>query len=474
MKQPPHLRPLLRVMAISAACLASACTVGPDYQQPKLDLPPNWSPNTWTTGQPADQLPKGDWWQVYDDAQLDHLQGELDAHNASLTLAQEHLAQARTQVQLSRANLMPQVNATLGTQRSSSSADRPLASYTVNNVSTTQNDFNAGFVVRYETDLFGGIRRQLEAAKAGAEQAEAELRNAQLILHAELTADYFSLCELDNEIQVVKNNLRALASLRDLINSRHELGSASALDLSQAQAQLDAASSQLNVLQGQRAQFEHAIAVLLGQSAPDFHLPQTHAAVRTPNIPAGVPAHLLQRRPDVASAERAMAAANARVGVATAAYFPDISLGTTLGSDANQLSHLLTVGSVLWSLGASATQMVFDGGRVSANVAMAQSDYRSTVAQYRLTVLTAMQEVEDGLSNAQQLGQASKLAQDALDNATHYTQLTQTRYDLGLASRADLLNAEQSQLQFEKQKLQLDMQYKLASVYLIKALGGVW
>jgi NodT family efflux transporter outer membrane factor (OMF) lipoprotein len=466
-------RPLAALSA--AACLLGACTVGPDYHRPELALPAQWSAgNDWPIAQPADDQPKGHWWTLFQDPELNRLQSQLTEGNASLAGAHERLAAARSQAQASRAARFPQIGATAGAQRSHTSADRPLGSYAVPNASTTQNDLTGSLSVRYETDLFGATSRLTEAAEANAGQAEADLNNVALILQTELTADYLSLRQIDLQIGIVRQTIQTQTALRDLVQYRHDLGQASALDLAQSQAQLDALITQQNQLGIQRQQFEHAIATLTGHAAPDFHLSAQTTRVRLPVVPLAVPSQLLQRRPDIASAERAVASANARVGVAKAAFYPDLSLGISGGTDATALGKLFSASSLLWALGGSATQVVFDGGRLDANLNGAQADYRASVAQYRQTVLAAMQEVEDGMSQVSQWSEASHAASAAHDSARQATELVRIRYTEGMSARADLLTAQQTEAQLALQQTQTEGQQLLASVFLIKALGGTW
>ena len=469
------LRQRLRAGSALTSLMLTACAVGPDYHAPNVAIPGQWQLDpSWIQAKPADHLERGRWWSVFRDAELDRLETELQEANPSLAVAMQHLSQAQAQSRAAAAAWWPQLGANAGTGRTGSSADRPLASYAVANSAVVQNDFNAGFTVHYEADLFGATRRQVEAASAGVQQAQADAANARLVLEAELAADYFSLRELDAEIGIVAHNITEQHAALEFVRKRHDLGVASGLDLAQAQAQLDSTVTQVDLLRNQRERTEHAIASLIGQTAVGFSLASAAADFSPPSVPLGVPADLLQRRPDVASAERTMAAANARIGIATAAYFPNIGLSAGLGSDANQLGRLFQAGSVLWSLGASAGTVLFDGGRISAGVDYAKADYAATVASYRAAVLTAMQEVQDGLTGTVTLGKAADEARASVRSARQVTALAQARYEGGLASYLDVISAEQAQLASERQQIQIDGQLRLVTVYLVKALGGGW
>ncbi|MDE2585068.1 MAG: efflux transporter outer membrane subunit, partial [Betaproteobacteria bacterium] len=337
-----------------------------------------------------------------------------------------------------------------------------------------QNDFNGAFTVSYEADLFGRVRRQAEAATAGAAQAQADFENTRLVLEAELAADYFALRATDAETDILQRTLTAQGKVLDFIATRHELGAASALDLEQQQALVAATRTQLSLLADQRSRYEHAIATLVGKPAPDFHLPAVPTLVAVPAIPLAAPAELLQRRPDIAAAERAMAAANAQIGVARSAFFPAVMLSGQYGSDSNQLAHLFSAPSLLWGLGIGASQTLFDAGRTRATVAFAEAGYQQAVASYRQTVLVAMQEVQDGLSSSAHLGQALASARSAADSSSRALALSSDRYAVGVANQLELLLAETNFLNYQRQFVQLQGQQLVNGVRLVKALGGGW
>jgi NodT family efflux transporter outer membrane factor (OMF) lipoprotein len=452
-----------------------ACTLAPSYQKPATDEVPNWkSTAPFRVSTPQDAAAKGPWWQIYGDAQLSDLEAQALQQSPTLEAAAAHLDQARAQAQVARSALLPQVALNAGASRERISANRPLASYAVPNQSTVQNDFTVGLGVSYEIDLFGANRSALAAAQASAEQAGADLENARLVLTAEVASDYFQLRELDSEIAVVEQSIEAQRHAFDFVKARHDLGDASGLDLAQQQALLDSTSTQVDLLRVRRDQFEHALAVLVGRPAPQFTIDAGSLAPDAPAIPIALPSDVLERRPDVASAERAMAAANAQIGIARAAFFPSIPLVGNYGRESNMVSNLFSAPSLLWSIGVSASESIFNGGRNDANLDFARAGYRATAANYRQTVLVAMQEVEDGLSGLSSLDRAAREAKASVISAHTVLDLANTRYSGGVATYLDVITAQQTVLTNERQATQINGQQLMTSVYLIKALGGSW
>ena len=464
-----------------AVILAVAgCAVGPNYRRPSADVPPAWQPDTpWHEAAPSDGALKGDWWRLFQDDTLNSLVDRALAGNQDLRVAAARLEQAHEQVTVARSGLFPWVGLSADADRGKIAANRPLSEYGLPNFSTVQNNFDLGPTVSYEIDLFGRVRREVEGARASAQQAEADFENTRLLLTAQLATDYFALRELDAEIVVVRNSLDLQRGALGFIVSRHDLGFATGLDLAQQQALVDSSATQLELLVIQRAQFEHAIATLVGVPAPSFSIPAAPSNASLPAIPVGVPSDLLQRRPDVASAERSMAAANARIGVARAAYYPSIELSSGFGEpnagwQSNALSTLFEAPSLLWSVGLSASQTLFDAGKTTANVRIASADYTAAVATYRQTVLTAMEEVENGITGLASLDRAVtqadasvKSAQDAFDIATD-------RYKGGVDTYLEMITAQQVLLGNQRQAVQVHGQQFATAVFLVKALGGSW
>ena len=469
------MKATFRLALIAAALAVAGCAVGPDYKRPAPDLPVAWKLEApWRTGAPADGADKGDWWKVFGDAQLDTLEQRAFHHSPTLAIAAARLAQARATVTATSAGLFPTVSLASRDQRLRISANRPLASYTSPNSSTVQNDFNLGFAASYEVDLAGRVSRSVEGAKASAEQSAADLANTRLVVSAELASDWFSLVTLDASLDVLDRSIALQRKALDFVNSRHELGAGTGLEVAQQQALLDNTLTQVDVQKRQRAQFEHAIATLVGAPAPSFSLPPVQRDLQPPAIPVGVPSDLLQRRPDVASAERAMAVANAQIGVATAAFYPSVILGPSIGEESRMLSTLFDAPSLVWSIGVSATQALFDAGRTRANVDFARAGYDVSVAAYRRTVLVAMQEVEDGITGLASLDRATTQANVAVASAQRVLDMSNARYEGGAATYLDVITAQQSLLAAQLQAAQLAGQRQLVATGLVKALGGGW
>ncbi len=460
-----------RAVSIGAATLLAGCAVGPDYKKPDVEnMPTAWAGDIpFNTARPDDAALRGNWWEQFNDAKLNELEQQANAQNQSLKQAATRLEQAHQTVTIARAGLFPQVSLAAGAAREEV-PPKPLV---------PQTSFGAGFDVNYEADLFGRVRRTVESARAGDQQAGADFENTRLLLTSELAADYFNLRELDTEIDVVRQGIVLEGKALDFVTSRHDLGLASGLDLAQQQALLDSTKTQLELLQNQRAQDEHALAVMTGTPAPLFHIEAAQVNLAPPAVPVGVPSEVLQRRPDVAAAERAMAQANANIGVAKAAYFPSISIGPTpledsVGYSNNKISSLFSAPNLVWSLGASLTQTIFDAGRTTANVKIAEQSYQGSVAAYRQNVLVAMQEVEDGITGAALLQRASNQAEAAVHSSQKAFDLANDRYTGGLDTYLDVITAQQTLLTNQRQAIQIRGQQMLTSVYLIKALGGGW
>ncbi|MBP0598163.1 efflux transporter outer membrane subunit [Herbaspirillum sp. LeCh32-8] len=453
----------------------AGCAVGPDYQKPAVDMPAAWTPEApWRPMQPQDATARGPWWERFNDAQLNALQQQALAGNQTLAIAAARLAQARAQLNVASAGQYPQVGINARAARARISANRPLTNYNSPNYATVQNDFALGLNVSYELDLFGRVQRSLEGAGASAQQSAADLENTRLLLTAELAGNYFNLRELDVELDVVRRAIALQRRALELATSRHDLGATSGLDVAQQQALLDNTLTQVDVLGKQRAQYEHAIATLTGTPAPVFSIAPSIAPIAFPAIPLGVPSDVLERRPDIASAERAMAAANAQIGVASAAFYPSFMLQPSYGVDSRNWGALFNAPSVLWSLGVSASQSLFDAGRLRAGVDFTKAGYEATVAAYKRTVLTAMQEVEDGITGIASLDRAYAQSQSAIASARRVLEIADSRYDGGVSPYLDVITAQQALLNSERQAAQLMGQRLLTSVFLIKALGGDW
>ncbi|MBZ4209947.1 MAG: efflux transporter outer membrane subunit [Rhodoferax sp.] len=464
------LRPVL--VAVCTTVLL-ACAAAPEYQRPALDLPLAWKLEApWRVGQPNDTASKGDWWRIFGDATLDTLQQQALQNSPTLALAQARLLQARATLAATSASALPQLGLSERVSRQKISANRPLSNYASPNSSTVQNELSVAMTVNYELDLAGRVEQSTAGARASAAQAAAELENTRLLLSADLAANYFNLREIDAELDVLDRATGLQRRALELVSARRELGAGSGLDVAQQQALLETTLVQLELLRRQRGQFEHAIATLTGAAAPQFSLAPERRQQLAPPVPLGLPSELLQRRPDIAAAERAMAAANAQIGVANAAFYPSIVLGSVLGADSRELASLFDAPSLLWSLGLSAAQTIFDGGRLRANLDFSRAGYDATVANYRRVVLLAMQEVEDGITGLTALRRASLQAATARAAAQRVLEMTRARYDGGLSPYLELVTAQQALLLSERQSVQLLGQELVTTVFLIKALGG--
>lgn len=345
--------PTLRgtALAASLAALLAGCSLAPPYERPAMELPAHWQTEApWRAAQPADNAPKGPWWQRFDDPQLNQLMEQALRENQSLKVAVSNLEQAQALTRVARASLLPQVTAATNNTRLRTSADRPLSSYSTPTVSTVQNDLVVRADVSYEADLFGRVRSNIANATASEAQAAANLENFRLLLAAQVATTWYNLRETDAEIDVVQQGLALQRKALAFVTSRHQDGVASGLDLAQQQALVDTTATQAELLQKQRTQYEHALATLVGTPAPAFHLAPVPLAGQPPVIPVALPSDVIERRPDVAAAERGAAAANASVGVARAAFFPSIMLGGGAGWESRDLALLFSAPSLLWSL----------------------------------------------------------------------------------------------------------------------------
>jgi len=464
-----------RAAAALVVVALAGCAAGPDYVRPAVEMPPAWQlEEPWRVATPSDAQAKGAWWQRFADPRLDALQAQALSQSPTLAIASARLAQARAVVASAESGQLPSASLAARVARQRISANRPLSNYGAPNFATVQDDFTPTLAVSYEVDLAGRVRRTIEGARASAEQAAADLENTRLLLGTDLATAYFNLRAIDIELDVVARSLELQGRSLEFVRTRHDLGAASGLDVEQQQALLDTTRTQLDLLRRQRGPFEHAVATLTGTPAPSFRLAPDLRELVPPPVPLGVPSDVLERRPDVASAERAMAAANAQVGVARAAYYPSITITALGGGESRLFGSLFDAPSLVWSLGASLVQPVFQGGRLDANVEFARANYDATVATYRRVVLTAMQEVEDGITGLASLERADAQARIAVETARRVLELANARYQGGATTYLDVITAQQSLLAAERLAAQLSGQRLLTSVFLIKALGGGW
>lgn len=465
----------LALLSILAALLAG-CMVGPKYQRPTAQVPDTWKgTGSWQVAAPKDSIPKGNWWGVYHDAELDRLEQELLQANQSLTAARESLLQARALARVASASYFPFLNANPNAVRQRYSGNRNLEGANPSEVTPdTESTFNLPFSVSYEVDLFGSVRLGLQAANASLQATAADLENTRLVLTAELAADYFSLRELDREAGVVQQSVEIEQKGLDLVNYRHQGGVASGLEVAQQAALLDSTATQVQLVLEQRAQYEHAIAVLVGKPASTFSLAAAPFTATPPPVPLGLPSEILERRPDVAANERQMAYENAQVGLAKAAFYPHITLSGTGGWQSRDITTLLNAPSAIWALGGSIVQPIFNGGQNRANLSAQHAAYDQSVANYRESVLEAFQQVEDALSGLEILDRAEKIQETAVVDSRRALDIANNRYVGGVTNYLDVITAQSTLLSNERLKTQLLGQQMVTSVLLVKSLGGGW
>jgi len=460
-------------LGIAASGLLAGCVVGPNYHRPPVQAPAAYKTEApWRVAAPKDSIPKGAWWEIFNDAELNNYEQQLLQANQSLAAAKDRLSEARALARVASAGYFPTLNADPNASRNRYSGHRPEV-VTLGRP-LTQSTYEIPFLLNYEPDLFGKVKRSLQASNASLQGTAADLYNVNLVLTAELAADYFTLRELDAETQVVQEAVNIQQKGLQLVQDRHAGGVASGLDLAQQQTLLDSTRTQLYLVQQQRAQFEHAIAVLTGNPASAFSIPAMPLNATPPPVPLGVPSDLLERRPDIATAERQMAYQNAIVGVATAAFYPQLTIFGTGGWQSTNITNLLTAPSAIWSLGGDLLQPIFEGGRNRANLAATKAAYEESVANYRESVLTAFQQVEDALSGLNALSQADATQNAAVADARRALELANNRYVGGVTSYLDVITAQSTLLTNQRLATQLLGQQMVTSVYLVKALGGAW
>ena len=454
---------------------AIGCTVGPNYHRPPVATAPTWKEQPpWRTATPQDSIPKGTWWTIFGDPELNDYETKAIAANQTIEIARNQLEQARASARITQSGLFPQATVGFSAQRSRLSGNRPSNGSTIVLAPVTQSTFSLPFNLNWEPDIFGGVRRNVESANALYQSSAANLENVRLVITAELAVDYFTLRELDSEIAVVDSAVEYQERGLKLVQNRHEGGIASGLDVAQQETLLNATRTQATLLRQQRAQFEHAIATLVGTPPSGFSVPVKPLALQPPEIPIGVPSDVLERRPDVAVAERQMASQNAQIGVTKSAFYPSVGIAAGGGSTSGGFGQILKVPSTFWALGTNVTQTVFNGGKLHAQLDFAKSAYGVSVANYRETVLTAFQQVEDGLSGLSVLAQASQTQDQAVAAAQRALKIANDRYVGGLVTFLDVITAQETLLDNQRLATQLLGQRLITSVGLIKALGGGW
>jgi multidrug efflux system outer membrane protein len=469
---------LLAAFALTLILFLSGCAIGPDYKRPTSAAPAQYKAETlgsWKEGQPLDHAPKGEWWGVFADDTLNDLQRRADNANQELKAAVARVEQARAVARVARSELMPTITADPSYVRRRFSPNQEPTFGAI-----TANEFRAPLDLSYEVDLWGRVRRGFESARADAQASLATFGNVLLSLHSDVAQNYFALRALDAEIATVTGTVDLRKEQVRLVRSRFEGGIGNELDVARAETELATTEAEAASLAKRRAELENALAILVGENPTTFRLAATSSSEATkwnptpPEIPAGLPADLLERRPDVAEAERQLAAANARIGVAKAAFFPSLHLTGSGGYVSGDIDNLFNWDSRVWSIGPSVSLPIFAGGRNLANYRHSKSAHEESVANYRQRILVAFGDVENSLAGIRHLGNQAAAQDRAVANARRAAELAGERYRAGIVSYLEVVDANREALQAERGRAQLTGQRLAASVQLIKALGGGW
>ncbi len=461
-----------RCVLTALAVLAAGCATGPKYSPPQTPVPPAFKESAdWSPARPNDEASRGAWWEVLQDPQLNELEARIDVSNNTLRAAQAQFDQARALVRGAQAAQYPQVGVAATAAAYGVSENKPLRNPTS---ATRYTDYLLRFDASYELDVWGRVRSSVAASRAAAEASAADVESVRLSLHAELAANYLALRALDAERNILLESVAAYEKALDLTRNRYKGGVATGLDVAQAETQLEATRAQAIDIQARRAYVEHAIAVLVGLPASTFAIEPLPLAGDPPPVPPGLPATLLERRPDIAAAERRMAAANAQIGVARAAFFPAITLTGTAGVESAALSTLLSGPSAFWTAAPAVASLLFDGGRRRAVSDQATAGYERTVSLYREATLVAFREVEDQLATLRVLEQEATVQRAALDAAERALTMSTNRYKGGIATYLEVVIAQNAVLTNRRAAVNILGRRMTASVLLIKALGGGW
>jgi NodT family efflux transporter outer membrane factor (OMF) lipoprotein len=451
--------------------MLAGCAVGPDYRKPEAPAAVQYKElQGWREAQPKDQLPRGSWWTVFGDAELDRLMQRVEISNQNIRIAEARLRQARAVADQARAGLFPTLTANASATRSKS----PSLSNQPNFATGAVNNYNLGLNAGWELDLWGRVRRSVEAGEANWQASAAQLEAARLSARATLAQQYFALRVADTTRRLLEDTVKAYQRSLELTRNRYNAGVVARVDVVQAEVQLKSAQAQLIDVGVDRAQLEHAIALVLGEPPANFSLASNDLKINMPQVPVALPSELLERRPDIAAAERAMAAANAQIGVAKAAYFPTLTLSGATGFRTTNIADLLSAPSRFWSLGAAAAEAIFDGGLRRAATDQAVAAYDAQVGTYRQTVLTGFQEVEDNLATLRILEEEAALQDEVVQAARHALELTTNQYSAGVVSYLNVITAQATALANERTAVNVLGRRLTASVGLIHALGGGW
>ncbi|QXI31520.1 efflux transporter outer membrane subunit [Pseudomonas vanderleydeniana] len=454
--------------------MLSACAVGPDYQRPDAAAPAQYKEAAgWRQAQPSDALARGAWWELYGDPVLNGLVEKLNSSNQTVAQSEAQFRQAQALVRSSRGAFFPSVDLSAGKTRSSQGTGSSNSSLSSSS-SGIRDTYNAQLGVSWEADVWGKLRRGLEADKASAQASFADLAAMRLSQQSELVQNYLQLRVIDEQKRLLEATVQAYERSLKTTENQYRFGVSGKAAIAQAQTQLKSAQGDLIDLAWQRAQFENAIAVLTGQAPADFKLVATRDVPALPQIPLGLPSQLLERRPDVASAERSVIAANAKIGVAKAAYYPDLTLSLSGGYSSSTYADWISLPNRFWSVGPKLAMTLFDGGQRSAEVERTEAVYDQTVAKYRQTVLDGFREVENYMVQLKVMENEAGVRQQALDSARESLRLTENQYKAGLIAYLDVVTVQTTALSNERSVLSLLQSRLLASVQLIAALGGGW
>jgi multidrug efflux system outer membrane protein len=453
----------------------SGCAVGPKYQRPSAPVPTQFKESSASATQATEtpSIAYNNWWLVFNDSTLNQLENDADSANQDIRVAVARVDQAEAAARYSRSFLSPTLSVGASVSRTREAQNRPNNGNT-NGRAATYNDFQLPLFFNYEIDAWGRLRRSLESAREVHQATEADLRLVRLSVEASVAIDYYSLRETDAERAVLDSTIDELQQALDVMTNRFHSGLNSELEVKQAKTLLDQTKAQAQALDIQRAQLEHAIAVLDGRAASDFSLPKAPFTGLPPSIPPGLPSELLARRPDIAEADRYVAAATAQIGVARTAYLPHLSLTGYAGFESTNTSSIFNWQNFITSLGAAALTPVFNGGRIRADVDQARAAYCGSLAQYEKTVLTAYQEVEDQLAALRILSSEAQSENDAVDDAKRTEEIAMNRYKVGLVGYLDVVFAQTTLLSNQRVATQVNGQRMVATVVLVKALGGGW
>lgn len=452
----------------------SGCSVGPKYRAPAAPVPPAFKEDTSDAQALAmSAISYHDWWKVFHDPALNDLELQADSANRDIKIAVAHFDEAVSVTKAARSYLVPTVSAAPSVARNREAQNRPNNTSS-GGVASTYNDIQVPLVASYEIDAWGRVRRSIESAQASQQATQADIRFVSLNVEASVAIDYYSLCETDLQLHIASEILRQLNDALQLTTYCFEGGVSSELDVKQAKTLVDQTRAQIESLKSQRAQMEHTIAVLLGRPVEGFSLPDRTNLDPPPAIPAGLPSELLTRRPDIFEADRNVAAATAQIGIAKAAYYPRLSLTGAAGYESTDITSLLNWQNTIASLATSAVAPIFTGGRLRAGVDQAQASYRQSLAQYEKTVLVSYQEVEDQLAALHYLANQSRFEADAVEDARQQETLVTRRYKEGIVNYLEVVVAQRAVLETEHDEAQIRGERLIASVSLIKALGGGW